>query len=371
MFEEAVLLRDKERELRDRLDTERELRHARETSGNIAVEADDVAEVVSGWTGIPVTRLTQDEADRLLQMEDILHKRLVGQHQAVGAVSRAIRRGRVGLKDPKRPVGSFIFLGPTGVGKTELCRALAEALFGDEKALLRMDMSEFMEKHSASKLIGSPPGYVGYDEGGGLTEKVRRKPYSVVLFDEIEKAHPDVFNLLLQILEDGSLTDSRGRRADFKNTVVVMTSNLGAASITERKRLGFSSEDGQTQEDIRGAVMAELKRSFKPELLNRIDETIVFTQLSKDEVCQVAERMLEQVRQRLQGAGVELETDRPALELLVEKSYDPVYGARPLRRAIQSEWEDALSERLLDGRLKAGQTAEIKIEDGSFMFEVK
>lgn len=369
-FEEAVELRDLERTLREQLEDERENWQSSGTTQKTVVDAEDVAAVVSNWTGVPVTQLSRDEADRLLDMENILHKRLVGQEQAVSAVSRAIRRGRVGLKDPKRPVGSFVFLGPTGVGKTELCRALAEALFGDEKALLRVDMSEFMEKHATSKLIGSPPGYVGYDESGGLTEKVRRKPYSVILFDEIEKAHPDVFNILLQILEDGHLTDSHGRRVDFKNAVIVMTSNLGASSITDRNRLGFTASDSISQSDIQSSVMSELKKAFKPELLNRIDETIVFTQLSKEDIKQVAGRMLVQVKARLEAMEVTLEATDEALAFLTEKGYDPVNGARPLRRAIQTEWEDALSERLLDGRLKAGQTVTIGVADGEFVFTI-
>jgi ATP-dependent Clp protease ATP-binding subunit ClpC len=368
-FEEAVELRDRERELREQLETERERWRMRDLE-KMFVNADDVAAVVSNWTGIPITQLSRDEADRLLDLENVLHKRLIGQEQAVAAVARAVRRGRVGLKDPKRPIGSFVFLGPTGVGKTELCRALAEALFGDEKALLRVDMSEFMEKHSTSKLIGSPPGYVGYDEGGGLTEKVRRKPYSVILFDEIEKAHPDVFNILLQILEDGHLTDSHGRRVDFKNAVIVMTSNLGASNITDRKRLGFTASEGMSQEEIKSAVLSELKKAFKPELLNRIDETIVFTQLSKEEIHLVARYMLEQVKERLSALGVTLEAEDDAITLLTDKSFDALNGARPLRRAIQSEWEDALSERFLDGRLKEGQTVTIGVEDKEFTFDI-
>ena len=368
-FEEAVELRDRERALRERLETERG-RWRGSDAEKTAVEADDVAAVVSGWTGIPVAQLSRDEADRLLDLENVLHRRLIGQDEAVAAVSRAIRRGRAGLKDPKRPIGSFVFLGPTGVGKTELCRALAEALFGDEKSLLRVDMSEYMEKHASSKLIGSPPGYVGYDEGGGLTEKVRRKPYCVILFDEIEKAHPDVFNILLQILEDGRLTDSHGRSVDFKNAVVVMTSNLGASSITDRKRLGFTASENMTQAEIKSSVMAELKKAFKPELLNRIDETIVFTQLSKDEILLVAGHMLEQVKERLAALGVTLEASAEAVALLADKGYDSVNGARPLRRAMQSEWEDPLSERLLDGRLQKNQTVAIAAAADSFTFSI-
>ncbi|GHV18043.1 ATP-dependent Clp protease ATP-binding subunit ClpC [Clostridia bacterium] len=364
-FEEAVGLRDREKTLREEAENARTNWETanRGRDNTQVVEPEDVAAVVSLWTGVPVTQLTRDEADKLLNMEATLHKRLVGQDEAVTAVSRAIRRGRVGLKDPKRPIGSFIFLGPTGVGKTELCRALAEALFGDEKAMIRVDMSEFMEKHTPSKLIGSPPGYVGYDEGGGLTELVRRKPYSVVLFDEIEKAHPDVFNLLLQMLEDGHLTDSHGRRVDFKNTVIVMTSNLGAAAISERKRLGFNAETEQSSANIKAEVMAELKRTFKPELLNRIDETIVFTQLGHEEIRLVAERMFAVVAERLKALGVELSADGAALDLIAKKGYDPVYGARPLRRAIQSAWEDPLSEKLLDGSLQAGQSVRIGADE--------
>jgi ATP-dependent Clp protease ATP-binding subunit ClpC len=288
----------------------------------------------------------------------VLHERVVGQDEAVSAVARAIRRGRVGLKDPKRPVGSFIFLGPTGVGKTELSKALAEAMFGDENAMIRIDMSEYMEKHTVSRMVGSPPGYVGFDEGGQLTEKVRRKPYSVVLFDEIEKAHPDVFNILLQILEDGILTDSQGRKVDFKNTVIIMTSNVGARMITDGRHLGFSAAGGELESDseIKSDVMGELKRTFRPEFLNRVDDIIVFHQLTKDDIGKIAARMLDTVGRRIESLGVNISFDDSAVAQIASEGFDPVYGARPLRRAIQSKIEDALSEKMLSGEVKAGDT---------------
>ncbi len=370
-FEKAARLRDEEKSRRAQVEAERETWKMAQSRADGEVTEREVAAVVSGWTGIPVQRLTEDESHRLLHMEETLHRRVVGQDDAVGAVSRAIRRGRVGLKDPKRPIGSFIFLGPTGVGKTELCRALAEALFGDENAMLRVDMSEYMEKHTVSKLIGSPPGYVGFDEGGQLTEKVRRKPYSVVLFDEIEKAHPDVFNILLQILEDGILTDSQGRRVDFKNTIVVMTSNVGAHGITERKKVGFSTTGGDIMDiaEIRSSVMSDLKRAFRPEFLNRVDEIIVFHQLSKEDIRKVAGGMVAVVAERVKALGVTLTVDEAALDHLAEKGFDPVYGARPLRRAIQSAIEDAVAERLLDGRVKAGDTVLVTARDGQMILE--
>ncbi|MDR2357988.1 MAG: ATP-dependent Clp protease ATP-binding subunit [Oscillospiraceae bacterium] len=370
-FERAARLRDREREL------EGEIENARRNWENVragdpdGVRAEDIAAVVSGWTGIPVTSITEDESKRLLKMEEVLHRRVIGQDEAVSAVARAIRRGRVGLKDPKRPIGSFLFLGPTGVGKTELCKALAEAMFGDESAMLRIDMSEYMEKHTVSKLIGSPPGYVGYDEGGQLTEKVRRKPYSVVLFDEIEKAHEDVFNILLQVMEDGILTDSQGRRVDFRNTIIVMTSNAGARNITEKRaKLGFTAgEDASGGFDaIKEAVMAELKRVFKPEFLNRIDETIVFRQLTKDDIRKISAKMLDTVKDRIGAMGVEIAVEDSALDALSEKGFDPVYGARPLRRAIQSAVEDAAAEKLLDGGIKSGDRVTISAVDGVIQF---
>ncbi len=370
-FELAAQLRDEEKKTREELERERAEWQGKSSGERGSVSEEDVAAVVSGWTGVPVTRLTEDEAERLLHMEDILHRRVIGQDEAVSAVSRAIRRGRVGLKDPKRPTGSFIFLGPTGVGKTELCRALAEALFGDENAMIRVDMSEYMEKHSVSKLIGSPPGYVGFDEGGQLTEKVRRTPYSVVLFDEIEKAHPDVFNILLQILEDGRLSDSQGRVVDFKNTIIVMTSNLGAHDLMERKRLGFGeSDDAPTDEEIRATVMQRLREAFRPEFLNRIDEVIVFHRLDKETIREIARSMFDTVAKRiLDASGVELTADDSALDLIADEGFDPTYGARPLRRALSSKVEDAVAEKILDGSLKSGDKVTARAQDGGLVFD--
>lgn len=367
-FEEAAKLRDDEKRLLEELEARKKEWQSSPGGAGSVVGEEEVAKVVAGWTGIPVTRLTEDESARLLNMEKLLHERVVGQEEAVGAVARAIRRGRTGLKDPKRPSGSFIFLGPTGVGKTELCKALAEVLFGDESAIIRVDMSEFMESHSISKLIGSPPGYVGYDEAGGLTEKIRRKPYSVVLFDEIEKAHPDIFNLLLQILEDGILTDSHGRRVSFQNTLVVMTSNLGARNITRQENtLGFMSGPANSQENIRSEVMKELKKAFRPEFINRLDEIIVFNQLSSDEIKEIAGKMLAPLMKRAESMGVALSVEPEALDLLAKQGFDPVMGARPLRRAIQSQIEDKLAEKLLLGQIKT--SAIIKASDGEIMVE--
>jgi len=370
-FEEAARIRDREREQREELTRARNRWDAGRGGRRSSVLADDIAQVVSGWTGIPVASLTQDESQRLLNMEDILHRRVVGQNEAVTAVARAIRRGRVGLKDPKRPIGSFLFLGPTGVGKTELCKALAEAVFGDENAMIRVDMSEFMEKHTVSKLIGSPPGYVGFDEGGQLTEKVRRKPYSVILFDEIEKAHEDVFNIMLQIMDDGRLTDSQGRKVDFKNTIIVMTSNVGARSITDKRTaLGFAGGENSSQpsyEEIRQRVMAELKKTFRPEFINRIDDIIVFHQLTKENIRAIAANMLASVRERMEALGVELRVTDEALDKLSDAGFDPQYGARPLRRAIQSQVEDAVAEKLLDGSLQSGFAAEARVEEGKLV----
>ncbi len=371
-FENAAKLRDEERKKRNELEELKKSWKAGSEGGK-TVTPEDIAAVVAGWTGIPVTSITEDESERLLKMEEILHKRVIGQDEAVSAVSKAIRRGRVGLKDPKRPTGSFLFLGPTGVGKTELCKALAEAMFGDEGAMIRVDMSEYMEKHTVSKLIGSPPGYVGFDEGGQLTEKVRRHPYSVILFDEIEKAHEDVFNIMLQIMEDGVLTDSQGRRVDFKNSVIVMTSNVGAKNITEKKsRLGFSADkdgNGETVslEKIREAVMGDLRRTFKPEFLNRIDETIVFHQLSRENIKEIAGKMLETLGKRISQMGIELKVSDSAVELLADKGFDPIYGARPLRRAIQSAVEDGVAEKVLMGEIKEGDTVEASGEDGKIV----
>ncbi len=368
-FERAASLRDRERQLGEEIEQARKNWEDIRTGSRESVGPEDIAAVVSGWTGIPVTSITQDESARLLKMETVLHNRVVGQDAAVTAVAKALRRGRVGLKDPKRPIGSFLFLGPTGVGKTELCKALAEAMFGDENAMLRVDMSEYMEKHTVSKLIGSPPGYVGYDEGGQLTEKVRRRPYSVLLFDEIEKAHEDVFNILLQIMEDGILTDAQGRKVDFKNAIIVMTSNVGARNITDKqKKLGFApvgaDEEASKFENIKSAVMEELKRTFKPEFLNRVDETIVFHQLSRENIREISAKMLDIVKERVEAMGIELAADDAALDLLSEKGFDPVYGARPLRRAIQNAVEDAIAEQILDGSIKEGDKVTITVTDG-------
>ena len=374
-FEEAARIRDKEREQRAALEVERKKWEDKRISNQKCVTAEDIAEVVSGWTGVPVTSLTQSESERLLNMEQILHNRVIGQNEAVSAVARAIRRGRVGLKDPKRPIGSFLFMGPTGVGKTELCKALAEAVFGDESAMIRVDMSEYMEKHTVSKLIGSPPGYVGYDEGGQLTEKVRRKPYCVILFDEIEKAHEDVFNIMLQVMDDGLLTDAQGRKVDFKNTIIVMTSNIGAKNITEKRAaLGFSASDDKnggikTVEQIRELVMKELKTVFRPEFLNRIDDIIVFHQLSRENIKEIAGKMLEVVSGRLLALGITLHVSDEALDKLAEQGFDPVYGARPLRRVIQSAIEDAAAEKTLDGSLKPGDIADAVVEDGKILLK--
>ena len=368
-YERAANLRDREKELNDIIESARKDWEKARSGQSRMVDVEDIAEIVSSWVGISVTSITQDEGERLLKMEESLHTRVVGQDEAVSAVAKALRRGRVGLKDPKRPIGSFLFLGPTGVGKTELCKALAEAMFGDENSMVRIDMSEFMEKHTTSKLIGSPPGYIGYDEGGQLTEKVRRKPYSVLLFDEVEKAHEDVFNIMLQILEDGILTDSQGRRVDFKNTIIVMTSNAGARNITEkRSKLGFDppAEYGEDTEfeHIREAVMDEVKRIFKPEFLNRIDETIVFHKLSKGNIKDICAKMLDDVKVRMKAVGITMEADDSAIELLAEQGYDPVYGARPLRRLIQSIIGDTVAERMLEGKIKTGNAVAITVKDG-------
>ena len=376
-YEKAAQLRDIEKNYQDQVDIERENWRKQMAQNRGSVTADDVAKVVAGWTGIPVTRLTEDESMRLLKLEEKLHQRVVGQDDAVAAVAKAIRRSRVGLKDPKRPIGSFLFLGPTGVGKTELCKTLAEAMFGDENAMVRIDMSEYMEKHTVSRLIGSPPGYVGHEEGGQLTEKVRRKPYSVVLFDEIEKAHEDVWNILLQILEDGIVTDSQGRRVDFKNTVIVMTSNVGAKNITAAEsKLGFDGKEKDEKETeearfarIREAVMADLKRTFRPEFLNRIDEIIVFHQLTQDNIVQIARRMLDVTAGRMAQQGITLEAEDDAVAELAKDGFDPQYGARPLRRAIQNQVEDAVAEQMLEGTLKSGDTAHVRLKDGKVVIE--
>lgn len=372
-FERAARLRDEQKELQTKLDDAKKKWQEQQKGNSGEVTAEDIAKIVSEWTGIPVVQLTKEESERLLNMENVLHERVIGQSEAVTAIAKAIRRGRVGLKDPKRPVGSFIFLGPTGVGKTELCKALAEAMFGDENAMLRLDMSEYMEKHTVSKLIGSPPGYVGFEEGGQLTEKVRRKPYSVVLFDEIEKAHPDVFNMLLQILEDGRLTDSQGRTVDFKNTIIIMTSNVGARLITEKQSsLGFNSENENAEEsekkDIKELVTGELRKVFRPEFLNRVDDIIVFNKLNKDEIKQIAVKMLKTLENRLDKMNIKISFTDNAVSKIADKGFDENYGARPLRRAIQNEIEDPLSEQMLEGKVKDGAVVTCDFADGQFTF---
>ena len=369
-FEKAANLRDQKKQLQNEMTERRKEWEQKRNSKVETVGEEEVAEIVSSWTGIPVKRMTESEAERLLHLEDILHRRVIGQGEAVKAVSKAVRRARAGLKDPNRPIGSFIFLGPTGVGKTELCKALGEALFGDEDSLIRIDMSEYMEKHSVSRMIGSPPGYVGYEEGGQLTEKVRRKPYAVILFDEVEKAHPDVFNVLLQILEDGRLTDGQGRVVDFKNTVVVMTSNAGAHTIKKQRSMGFgsSASDEKSYEAMRENIMDEVKRIFRPEFLNRVDEIIVFHALEQDEIDRIAALMLSNVQKRLRERDIDLEVDDSALKLLSAAGYDLQYGARPLRRAIQRMVEDALSEEILDGKVKLGDRVSMSAQDGKLVF---
>lgn len=367
-FESAATLRDKENELKKLLDEEKTKWKNSSSHEAKAVTSEEIAQVVSSWTGVPVAQLTKEESERLLNMEEILHKRIVGQDKAVSAISKAIRRGRVGLKNPNRPIGSFIFLGPTGVGKTELCKSLAEAMFGDENAIVKLDMSEYMEKHTVSKLIGSPPGYIGFDEGGQLTEKIRRKPYSVVLFDEIEKAHPDVFNMLLQILEDGVLTDSQGRRVSFKNTIIIMTSNVGASKITDEKQtLGFGQNDGKPL-SIEELVMPDLKRTFKPEFLNRLDDIIVFNQLDEDDIKEIARRMLKSLQKRTEDLGITLSFTDDAIDELAKEGFDKIYGARPLRRAIQSKIEDRLSELILDKTITENSTCTVDYKDNNFTF---
>lgn len=367
-FEEAAKIRDKSNELNKLLDDEKSKWRNSSNHDVKAVSSEEIAQVVSQWTGVPVNQLTKEESERLLNMEKILHERIVGQDKAVSTISKAIRRGRVGLKNPNRPIGSFIFLGPTGVGKTELCKSLAEAMFGDENAIIKLDMSEYMEKHTVSKLIGAPPGYVGFDEGGQLTEKIRRKPYSVVLFDEIEKAHPDVFNMLLQILEDGVLTDSQGRKVSFKNAIIIMTSNVGASKITDEKlALGFVQEDGKKL-SIEDLVMPDLKKTFKPEFLNRLDDIIVFNQLDQNDIEEIAKRMLKSLKKRTADLGIELDFTDNAITELAKEGFDKTYGARPLRRAIQSKIEDRLSELILDKTIGEGSKCTVDFSDGEFQF---
>ncbi|OIJ17112.1 ATP-dependent Clp protease ATP-binding subunit ClpC [Anaerobacillus alkalilacustris] len=369
-FEKAASLRDSEQRLREELETLKKEWKEKQGQENTEVTTEDIAQVVSSWTGVPVSKLAEEETERLLKMEEILHQRVIGQEEAVKAISKAVRRARAGLKDPKRPIGSFIFLGPTGVGKTELARAVAETLFGDEDAVIRIDMSEYMEKHATSRLVGSPPGYVGHDDGGQLTEKVRRKPYSVILFDEIEKAHPEVFNILLQVLEDGRLTDSKGRTVDFRNTAVIMTSNVGASELKRNKYLGFTTQsEGREYKDMKEKVMGELKKSFRPEFLNRIDEIIVFHSLDKTHIQQIVSLMADTLKKRLLEHDIEFELTDVALAKIADEGYDPEYGARPLRRALQKHVEDRLSEELLRGTIQKGQKVKLDVVDNEFVVE--
>ena len=375
-FEKAAELRDTEKALRDKFEKEQSKWKSKNTKSIVTITEENIAEVIANWTGIPAKKITEDENEKLKNLEKELHKRVIGQNEAVEAVSKAIRRGRVGLKDPKRPIGSFLFLGPTGVGKTELSKALAEVLFGDENAMIRLDMSEFMEPHSVSKLIGAPPGYVGFDDGGQLTEKIRRKPYSVVLFDEIEKAHPDVMNMLLQILEDGRLTDSQGRTVNFKNTVIIMTSNLGARLITDKKHLGFTNSSNLSNkenksidiqkeyEETKKEVMAELKKELRPEFINRIDEIIVFHKLNDNEIGQIIDIMLKEVVNRLKEQKYDIELEPEVKEMVAKEGIDKNFGARPLRRTIQNLVEDKLAEEILDGKLNKGKLAKFTVKDG-------
>jgi len=376
-FEKAAQLRDKERVLRQKLE-ELESSWKREKGRDISTVTDeDIADIVSSWTGIPVTRLVEEETKRLLRMEESIHERIVGQEEAVSAVAKAVRRARTGLKDPRRPIGSFIFLGPTGVGKTELARALAEFLFGDENALIRIDMSEYSERHTISRLVGSPPGYVGYEEGGQLTEQVRRRPFSVILFDEIEKAHPEIFNVLLQILDDGRLTDAQGRAVDFKNAVIIMTSNVGAPLLEKEVAIGFKpTRDEQTAMDsayirMKEHITEELRRTFRPEFLNRIDEVIIFRPLSGDQIKAVVNILIARVQRELRGQGMELELTDSAKDLLAKEGFDPNFGARPLRRTIQRLIEDQLSDELLRGNFSAGDTVVVDARDERVVFERK
>ncbi len=373
-FEEAGEIKKKQARKKARLEKLKQKWEDDKNSSNIIVGEDEVADVVSAWTRIPVQRIAQAETERLIKLEETLHNRVIGQDEAVTAIAKAIRRGRVGLKDPNRPIGSFLFLGPTGVGKTELSKALADAMFGTESALIRVDMSEFMEKHTVSKLIGSPPGYVGYDEGGQLSEKVRRNPYSVILFDEVEKAHPDVFNVLLQVLDDGHITDSTGRVVDFKNTVIIMTSNAGAENIVAPKTLGFATatDEKQNHENMKSKVMDEVKRIFKPEFINRIDEIIVFHMLNKEQIAKIVDIMINTVNKRtLEQMKISIELDDEAKKYIVEKGYDEKYGARPLRRTIQNEIEDNIAEKILEGKIKEGNKVKVSVKDGTLDFSLK
>lgn len=369
-FEQAASLRDKQTQLEKKLEETKKEWQKTQGSNNTSVTADDIANVVAQWTGIPIAKIAETESQKLLNLEEILHNRVIGQSDAVSSISKAVRRARAGLKDPKRPIGSFIFLGPTGVGKTELAKALAEAMFGEEDAMIRVDMSEFMEKHSVSRMVGSPPGYVGHDDGGQLTEKVRRKPYSVILFDEIEKAHPDVFNILLQVLDDGRLTDSKGRTVDFRNTVIIMTSNVGAQEIKDNKFVGFGGQTAaQDYETIRKTMMDELKKQFRPEFLNRIDDIIVFHKLEKDHLKEIVTLMVEGLADRLKEQDIHISLTDAAKEKIADEGYDPEYGARPLARAIQKHIEDQLSEELLKGEELTGHHITIDYVDDAFKID--
>jgi ATP-dependent Clp protease ATP-binding subunit ClpC len=364
-FEKAARFRDSERKLvAQRRELEKAWREGKIEEKRVSIGENEIAEIVSMWTGIPVKKMTEEESARLLQMEDALHGRIVGQNEAIKAVSRSIRRTFAGIKDPLRPSGSFVFLGPTGVGKTELARTLAEYLFGNQDAMIRLDMSEYMERHTVSRLVGSPPGYVGYDEGGQLTEQVRRRPYSVVLFDEIEKAHPDVFNIMLQILEDGQLTDAQGRTVDFKNVVLIMTSNVGAQTINKTKSLGFGSDEaGLSYKEMKGRVTSELRKIFRPELLNRIDEIIVFHKLEREDMRHIIEIQIKRLRQQLVERDVTIEFTNEALDKLAEEGYDPAFGARPLKRVLQRMIEDPMSEMILRGEVPNGSKVIIESND--------
>ncbi|QNO14821.1 ATP-dependent Clp protease ATP-binding subunit [Alkalicella caledoniensis] len=368
-FEKAAQLRDKEREIKENLESLKNQWEKKQVSDKYVVTPEEISQIVSSWTGVPVKKLAEEETQRLLNLESILHNRVIGQEEAVQAVARAVRRARAGLKDPKRPIGSFIFLGPTGVGKTELARALAESLFADEDAMIRIDMSEFMEKHTTARLVGAPPGYVGYDEGGQLTEKVRRKPYSVILFDEIEKAHPEVFNILLQVLEDGILTDGKGRRVDFRNTVIIMTSNVGADLIKKESSMGFRPASSESNySDMKNKVTDELKRTFRPEFLNRIDEIIVFHSLEKEHIQEIVKLLFSKFAKRVKEYGINLDATEEVFAHLAEEGFDPTYGARPLRRAIQRLIEDDLSEEILKGEAKKGDNILLEVIDGKIKF---
>ena len=372
-FELAAKLRDDEQKIKTKLEKEKENWKKQKDAEKPELTIDDICEIISLWTGIPAKQLTKSEQERLKKLDEELHQRVIGQNEAVEKVAKAIKRSRVGLKDPKRPTGSFIFLGPTGVGKTELAKALAQSLFGDENAMIRVDMSEFMEQHTVSKLIGSPPGYIGFEEGGQLTEKIRRKPYSVILFDEIEKAHPDVLNILLQILDDGILTDGQGKKVNFKNTIIIMTSNIGAKLITDKNTIGFESQENEESEykDVKDNVMKELKKTFKPEFLNRVDDIIVFHKLSKDDLRKIIEILIKDFSKRLEKSNMKIKFDKTAIDYILDKGYDKNYGARPLKRAIQSEIEDKLAEYILDEKVKKGDSILCKVKKGEVVFEVK